>query len=506
MNSAIEKDDTATETVELSTIEQILASVNLNVKEQDQEPMVLDQLNAISEECSEENRLLASLSVLMANTNESDFIGGFNKSIAQKIVDRIDTIINDQVNEIIHEAEFKHVEAQFVSLHDLVKDTNFKANIKIDFLDVSKDELAEDFECNSVDISGSSLFKKVYVNEYDQYGGEPYGSVVGLYEFDRSNEDLDWLSTMGKIAVASHAPYVTSVSPKFFGCENIEELSQIKDLEGLMNHPKFASWNKFRKTEQATYVGLTLPRYTLRLPYDPETNPANKGLKGFKENINHLDDKEYLWGSTAILFAKNLTKSFERSGWCQHIRGPKAGGLVENMATHSFNIRGKEEIKPPVEFVIPDYREFEFAKCGFIPLIYNKGTTEACFFSAQSIKFAETFEDPKDSENAQMISNLSYTYSVTRIAHYVKSVMRDNIGSTADESYISNELNNWLFNYVTTVVDPDDVTLQRFPFKAASVGVNPVEGKIGWYKCNISVLPHLQFEGMDVTLKLDSRL
>ena len=490
----------------LSTLEQILSSVNLDVQVKEHKPMVLEQFTQIEEGGSEEDRLLASLAVLMANAEEGEFNNGFNKSIAQKIIDRIDQVINEQVNEIIHEPEFKHVEAQFTSLQDLVKDTNFQANIKIDFLDVSKDELEEDFECNSVDISSSSLFKKVYVSEYDQYGGEPYGSIIGLYEFDRSNEDLDWLSTMGKISVASHAPFVTAVKPQFFGCESIEELSQIKDLEGLMSHPKFANWNKFRKTEQATYVGLTLPRYTLRLPYDPEVNPANKSLKGFKETINPLNDQDYLWGSSAILFAKNLGKSFERSGWCQHIRGPKAGGLVEGLATHTFNVRGKEELKPPVEFVIPDYREFEFAKCGFMPLVYNKGTTEACFFSAQSVKFAETFEDPKDSENAQMISNLSYTYSVTRIAHYVKSVMRDNIGSTADENYISTELNKWIFNYVTTVVDPDDVTLQRFPFKAAAIDVAPVEGKIGWYKCGISVLPHLQFEGMDVTLKLDSRL
>tara|TARA_R110002167_G_scaffold361809_3_gene580437 strand:- start:20 stop:1519 length:1500 start_codon:yes stop_codon:yes gene_type:complete len=493
-------------TEKLSSIEQILSSASLNLKTTEFTPMVAESFSKVDEECSEENRLMASLSALMANADGEDFSAGFNKSIAQNIIDRIDRAINEQVNEIIHQPEFKHIEAQFTSLADLVNNTNFQANIKIDFLDVSKDELAEDFECNSVDISSSALFKKVYVGEYDQFGGEPYGSVIGLYEFNRSNEDLEWLSTMGKISVASHAPFVSAVNPQFFGCESVEELSQIKDLEGLMSHPKFANWNKFRKTEQATYVGLTLPRYTLRLPYDPEMNPANKALKGFKETIDPLNDQDYLWGSSAILFAKNLGKSFERSGWCQHIRGVKAGGLVEDLATHTFNVRGKEEMKPPVEFVIPDHREFEFAKCGFIPLVYEKNTTTACFFSAQSTKFADTFEDPKDSENAQMISNLSYTYSITRIAHYVKSVMRDNIGSTADQTYIQAQLNHWISRYVTVVSNPDDLTLQSYPFKAADVQVNAIDGKIGWYDCAITVLPHYQFEGMDVVLKLDSRL
>ncbi len=490
----------------LSSIQQILASASLNAEQTSFAPMVSESFSQVNEAGSDEDRLMASLSALMANTQDGDLAGGFNKAVAQKIIDRIDFAINDQINEIIHQPEFKHIEAQFTSLHDLVKDTNFQANIKIDFLDVDKDELAEDFECNSVDIAGSSLFKKLYVAEYDQYGGEPYGSVIGLYEFNRSNEDLEWLSTMGKISTASHAPFVSSVSPQFFGCEDVEELSQIKDLEGMMSHPKFGGWHKFRKTEEATYVGLTLPRYTLRLPYDPEVNPANKSLKGFKESINPLNEQDYLWGSSSILFAKNLAKSFERSGWCQHIRGVKAGGLVEDLATHTFNVRGKEEVKPPVEFVIPDHREFEFAKCGFMPLVYEKNSTTACFFSAQSAKFAETFEDPKDSENAQMISNLAYTYSITRIAHYVKSVMRDNIGSTADQGYIQTQLSHWIDKYVTTVTNPDDITLQHYPFKAADIQVEAVDGKVGWFNCLISVLPHYQFEGMDVQLKMDSRL
>ena len=155
---------------------------------------------------------------------------------------------------------------------------------------------------------------------------------------------------------------------------------------------------------------------------------------------------------------------------------------------------------------IPDYREFEFANCGFIPLIYRKGSGEACFFSAQSLKKPKKFRDPKDSENAQMVCNLPYTYSITRIAHYVKSIARDNIGSSADATYIKKILNNWITDYVTTTVNPDDRTLRRFPFKAAKIEVKETPGRIGWYSCAISVLPHIQMEGMDVELRLDTRL
>jgi len=179
---------------------------------------------------------------------------------------------------------------------------------------------------------------------------------------------------------------------------------------------------------------------------------------------------------------------------------------VSGLPVHTFNVRGEEELKIPVEMAIPDYRELEFANAGFIPLIYRKGTADACFFSAQSLKKAKRFKDPKDSENAQLVTNLAYTYSITRIAHYVKCIMRDNLGSSADAAYIQQALETWISQYVTTVVNPDDLTLRYYPFKAATVEVEPREGMIGWYDCKMSILPHIQFEGMDVELRLDARL
>jgi len=271
-----------------------------------------------------------------------------------------------------------------------------------------------------------------------------------------------------------------------------------------MNHPKYGAWNKLRDSEQAAYLGLTLPRYITRLPYDPEINPCREIT--FKEKTRGNNDEDYVWGSAAMLFAQNMVRSFAQSGWCQYLRGPKGGGLVSGLPVHTFNMRGEEEIKIPIEMAIPDYRELEFANCGFIPLIYRKGTADACFFSCQSLKKAKKFKDPKDSENAQLVCNLSYTFSITRIAHYIKSIMRDNIGSSADAHYIQNTLSNWVFQYVTTVVDPDDLTLRFYPFKAASVEVVERPGMIGWYDCKMAILPHIQFEGMDAELRMDTRL
>lgn len=425
---------------------------------------------------------------------------------ARSLSNDIDERINRDLNAIIHDEQFKAMEANWLGLHNLIASTDWSADVKIDMIDCTKDELAEDLENNAVDLINGDLFKKVYVAEYDQFGGLPYGAIIGLFEFENTKEDREFLRTIGKLANASHAPFIGSVGPKFFGCKTIEEMAEIKDLSAHMSHPRFEKWQQLRDSEEAAYIGLTLPRFLLRPPYDPENYPAGSGIS-FKETINpQKAGEEFLWGNAGLLFAKNMIHSFAHSGWCQYLRGPKGGGRIEHLPRYAFNLNGQEEFKSPIEMVIPDYRELAFADAGFIPLIYRKGSSEACFFSTQSIKKSKRFKDPRDSENSQLVTNLCYTFSITRIAHYVKCIMRDNIGSAADDAYINNVLQTWLSQYVTTVVNPDDLTLRYYPFKAAQVTTTPREGMIGWYNSEITILPHIQFEGLDVELKMDVRI
>jgi type VI secretion system protein ImpC len=310
------------------------------------------------------------------------------------------------------------------------------------------------------------------------------------------------------VSNASHAPFITSVGHQFFHCKSIAELAAIRDLTAHMDHPRFSKWQALRASPEAAYIGLALPRYILRLPYDPENNPSTLPIH-YSEKIRNGDlaeDEDYLWGNAAVLVAKNLVRSFEEAGWCQSIRGPEGGGLVSGLPVHTFNVRGEAELKIPVELQIPDFRELDFAKCGLMPLVYKKGTGVACFFSAQSIKLPKHMMDPKDQENSQLVTNLAYTFSITRLAHYIKSMMRDKIGTTADAAYIQTYLTDWLMRYVTEVSNPDDLTLRSYPFKAATIVVTEQEGEIGWYDCKLAVKPHIQFEGMDVELRLEARL
>jgi type VI secretion system protein ImpC len=464
-------------------------------------PAVANEVQVAGDE-----RYMSSLAALLYNVEPlKDEVGQvrFDKGEVMKAVARIDELIEVQLNEILHHEKFQKMESAWRGLEDLVNHTNFQADITIDMMDVDKEELAEDFEKNSSSIFSSALFDKVYIKEYDQFGGKPYGVMLGLYDFSASRADLTWLERMGKVANAAHCPFIGSASPKFFDCDSVEQLESLKDLDGVLNHPRYSKWHELREKEEAAYIGLTLPRYVVRLPWDPDGNPCEE--LNFKEDAQG-DSKKYLWGNTAFLLGRNLVKAFEQSGWCQSIRGPKSGGLVSGLPVDSFTLRGQRMIQAPVEIAIPDYREYEFARNGFIPLVYRKGSGEATFFSTQSIKKAKKFKDPKDSENSQLVTNLAYTFSITRLAHYVKSIMRDNIGSTADAGYVQRQLESWISGYVTTVTNPDDVTLRRFPFKAVSVQVESRPGELGWYDCKVAVLPHIQFEGLNVELMLESRL
>lgn len=416
------------------------------------------------------------------------------------LAQRLDDAVNARLHEVLRSAPFRELETSWRSLEDLLSSIT-STEVIVDFIDATKLEMCDDLQDHSAYILNSALFRRVYVDEYDRYGGRPIGVMIGLYEFDSSEEDIDWLETMSRISAAAHCPFIAAAGPGFFGVETWEELERKDDLEALLAMPQFGRWDRFRHSDAAAYIGLTLPRYMLRAPYQVR---GKRQAVAFDEEIRDAGD--YLWGNAAILFARNMVRSFQDSGWCQHIAGPRGGGLVEGLPVHMVVRHGQEELQPPTEIAIADYRELQFANAGFIPLIHCKGTADATFFSARSVKKALEFEKDLDTKNADLVCNLAYTLSVTRIAHYVKRMVRDYIGSTADAPYIQGMLEAWLIGYVTTVVNPDDLTLLYYPFKAMSVSVEPKPGPFGWYKCVVSVLPHVQFQGMDVELRLEAAL
>ncbi len=426
-----------------------------------------------------------------------------DKVVLDEHIAEIDRMISEQLDEIIHHPKFQAMESAWRSMKFLVDRTDFKKNVKLDVLDLSKDDLSEDFE-DAPETIQSGLYKHVYTDEYDTPGGEPYAVMVSNYSFDSSAPDVALLQELSKVSAACHCPFVGAVTPRFFGKETVQELTKIEDLHTYMERSEFVKWNAFRETEDSRYVGLALPRFLLRLPYGPDTAPVKEFM--YEESVTGDEHGKYLWGSGTFAFAANMVRSFVDNGWCVQIRGPEAGGKVEDLPVHFFDVGKGSQMKIPTEILIPETREFEFAKEGFIPLSFYKNRNYACFFSANSAQRPQEYDDPVVTANMRINSRLPYIFLVSRIAHYLKVIQRENIGSTKSKMVLQDELNTWIKGLVTEMNDPGPDLIATHPLKAAEVMVNEIEDNPGFFSVALSVMPHFQIEGIDINLSLVSQM
>ncbi|MCZ4295530.1 type VI secretion system contractile sheath large subunit [Vibrio sinaloensis] len=429
-----------------------------------------------------------------------------NKSLVDQMLVELDKKISAQMDEILHDSQFQQMESAWRGLKLLVDRTDFGENNKIDLLHVTKEELLEDFEF-APETTQSGLYKHVYSSGYGQFGGEPTGAILGNFTFTPSTPDMKLLQYMGALGAMAHAPFISSVGPEFFGIDSFEELPNIKDVKSIFESPKYTKWRSLRESEDARYLGLTAPRFLLRVPYDPAENP----IKSFNYTESVTESHEhYLWGNTAFAFATRLTDSFAKYRWCPNIIGPKSGGAVEDLPVHLFESMGALQAKIPTEVLITDRKEFELAEEGFIALTMRKGSDNAAFFSANSIQKPKVFPNTKEGKEAEtnykLGTQLPYMMIVNRLAHYIKVLQREQIGSWKERQDLERELNTWIKQYVADQENPPADVRSRRPLRAAKIEVADVEGNPGWYQVSLSVRPHFKYMGANFELSLVGRL
>lgn len=490
-------------TTEMSPLDQILTTVSVELpKEKLDLEKYADPKNLGM--ASDSERLVGGLSVLFAEvTKSSQKISKVDKELIDLFITEIDSKISAQIDVILHHEKFQQLEAAWRGLFFLVERTDFKKNVEINFVDVSKADIANDFE-DAVELLQSGLFRKVYTEEYDQAGGKPYAALISNYEFANTAEDINLLNNISKIAAAAHCPFIGAAGAKFFGRASIDEVMKIPDLVAEFKKGQYFAWNSFRESDDSRYVGLVLPRFLLRLPYGPDT----KKVKAFdyKEQVTGTDHERYLWGNAAFAFATNMVRSFVSYGWTVQIRGPEAGGMVENLPVHAFEVAGKTQTKIPTEALISDTDELALANLGFIPFINFKETAKACFFSANSSQKPAEYDSDYATANARISARLPYMFLVSRLAHYLKVIQRQNIGSIKSAKDLEDELSEWLNKLVTKAPDPDAQLVSRCPLRDFSLSVQPIEENPGYYRVAMAVMPHFQIEGIDISLSLVSKM
>jgi len=428
------------------------------------------------------------------------------KSI-QGIIAEIDRKLSEQVNLILHNEEFQKLESAWRGLHYMVNNTETDEQLKIRVMNISKKDLAKTlkkFKGTSWD--QSPMFKKIYEEEFGQFGGEPFGCLTGDYFFDHSPPDVELLQQIAQISAASHCPFISGVSPATLQMDSWSELANPRDLTKIFSTPDYASWRSLRESEDARYIGLAMPRFLSRLPYGEKTNPIDEF--SFEEETAGADSSKYCWANAAYAMATNINRSFKLYGWCSRIRGIESGGAVENLPVHAFPTDdGGVDMKCPTEIAISDRREAELAKCGFMPLIHKKNSDFAAFIGAQSLQKPAEYDDPDATSNANLAARLPYLFATCRFAHYLKCIVRDKIGSFKEKDDVQRWLQNWILQYVdgSPAFSSEEIKAKR-PLAAAEVVVEEVEGNPGYYSSKFYLRPHYQLEGLTVSLRLVSKL
>ena len=439
--------------------------------------------------------------------SQTKLIGADVVASIEAMIAAIDRKLTEQVNQILHHADFQQLEGAWRGLHYLVSNTETDEMLKIRVLNISKKELGGTLKrYKGTAWDQSPLFKRVYEAEYGQFGGEPFGCLVGDYHFDQSAPDVELLSELARTSAAAHCPFIAGASPTVMQMGSWQELANPRDLTKIFTTPEYAAWRSLRESEDARYLGLAMPRFLARLPYGAKTNPVE--AFNFEEDTAGADHGRYTWSNAAYAMATNITRSFKLYGWCSRIRGVESGGAVEGLPVHTFPTDdGGVDMKCPTEIAISDRREAELAKNGFMPLVHRKNSDFAAFIGAQSLQKPAEYTDPDATANANLAARLPYMFACCRFAHYLKCIVRDKIGSFKERADMHKWLNNWIMNYVDgDPTNSSETTKAQKPLAAAEVVVEEIEGNPGYYSAKFYLRPHYQLEGLTVSLRLVSKL
>ena len=429
-----------------------------------------------------------------------------SQGLVDEMISDLDQKMSKQMNLILHNKEFQQLEGAWRSLKYLIDHTDFRENVKIEMLNVSKQDLIDDFE-DAPEIVKSGLYKTAYTAEYGQFGGQPYGMMLGNFDFGPGNQDVALLRNIASVATMGHAPFIAAAGPSFFGLDDFSGLPNLKDLKSIFEGPQYTKWRSLRQSEDARNVALALPRFLLRLPYGPDNIP----VKSFHYIEDVSDgDESFLWGNAAFAFTARVTDSFAKYRWCANIIGPQGGGAVEDLPLYQFEAMGELQNKIPTQIEISDRKEFELAEEGFMALTMRKGSDNAAFFSANSIQQPKIFPNTEEGKQAELNyklgTQLPYTFIVSRIAHYLKVIQRENIGTWKERGELEDELNNWIKQYVSDQENPGPGVRSRRPLRKAKIEVSDVAGEPGWYRVGMKLQPHFKYMGASFTLSLVGKL
>jgi type VI secretion system protein ImpC len=472
---------------------------------------LLDQVLSVTPQ-TETSRAKEIVSAFVDEAMQGSLV--YKKDLMRSIkgcIEEIDAKLSKQLAAIVHTPEFQKMEGTWRGLHYLVMNSETGVDLKIKMLNVSKRDLFKDLD-RAVEFDQSQLFKKLYENEFGTPGGEPYGALIGDYEFTNHPEDIDMLTKVSGVSAAAFCPFLSAASPTLMGLDNFADLSRPRDLAKIFDTVEYTKWRSFRESEDSRFVTLVMPRVLSRLPYGKNTKPVDEfdfeevelDSKGHAKPVPH---KDYAWMNAAFVYGTRLTDAFAKTGWCTAIRGRENGGSVEGLPAHIFKtMDGDLDMKCPTEISITDRREKELSDLGFLPLCHYKNTDYSVFFGAQTCQKPKKYDRPEATANAAISARLPYIMASSRIAHFLKAIARDKIGSFMERQDMQDFLERWIARYVCADPRPTAEQKARLPLAEARIEVQEIPGKPGSYNAVAWLRPWLQLEELTQSLRMVASL
>ena len=419
---------------------------------------------------------------------------------------QIDHLLSVQLNEIMHAEPFQKLEASWRGLHYLVDESETRAMLKIRVLNVSKKDLLNDLE-RAAEFDQTALFKKVYEEEYGTFGGQPFGALIGDYEFAEPPAGHGPAREDVQVAAAAHAPFIAAHGARAL------RLGELPRPDRAPRPGEDLRPDRVRQVEVLPRIGgLALRRpHAAAHPDAPALRPGDgaRSRRSTSRRTSTGRTTTSTCGATRpTRFGTRLTDAFAQYGWCAAIRGVEGGGLVEGLPAHTFQTDdGDVALKCPTEIAITDRREKELSDLGFIPLVHCKGTDYAAFFGAQSAQKAKMYDTRGGQRQRPPVDAAAATSSrSSRFAHYLKAMMRDKIGSFMSRKDCETFLNQLDHEVRHAGRHASQESKAKYPLREARIDVAEVPGKPGAYRAVAFLRPHFQLDELTVSLRLVAEL
>lgn len=451
------------------------------------------------------------LSVLAGQAMDGQLVWDQNVGVTiRKAVAEIDKIMSKQMSAIMQNDKFQQLEGSWRGVQKVVRNTELGPQQKIKLVDYNKEELLEQFE-DAPAVDRSPLFEALYQDEFGTAGGEPYGALIGDYYFGYGDEDVALLTYMAETAAACHAPFVAAAGPDMFEYSSFESFAEGRPVAAGFDSPTYAAWNGFRDSDESRYVTLTLPSTMARLPYG--ANGGSAKTFDYHEldtdadgNQRPKDNSELVWSNAAYDMSLKMNDAFTAFGWCTAIRGLENGGKVDQLPNLTFKSdAGDVQQACPVETNLTDEREKELSDLGFLPLVHYKNTSHAVFIGSQTAQRPKTFVDPDATSNAAISARLPYIMAASRIAHYLKVMGRDMLGSNLEANDIKTDLQAWIDQY-TNAGAMGNAERSKTPLAESTIDVIEQPGKPGAYSAVAYLRPWLQMEELTTSVRMVTKI